>query len=352
MRPGRGLPTRRTRAALAASAVAAAAAAVLAATEPAPAPVSPPAPRAVDDLPDAPGTVKAPSPGPRAPAFALTVTPDARSLLWAERGTGVVRRAVLGAGAPGAGVVLARLDARPGAEAGVRGVAVARDGRTYAAYVRRTDGRLAVVELGTSARVVWLGPPAGRTRVGGGLVALAGGRLAVAIGDGARPARAAQPRSLLGRVVTVSPDGPADQEPRRRSRGWHDPTAFAAGRGGVLWVADRAGGPDAERTGHADRPRAGVVLSPFRRAPVGLATADDGATLFACGLRSGRIDRTRVRAAGRGNAQTVPQVLAARCRYGIAVAGERVLVSGDDGRVADAGRTSTLRRAAVLDDGP
>jgi hypothetical protein len=79
-----------------------------------------------------------------------------------------------------------------------------------------------------------------------------------------------------------------------------------------------------------------------------LATAEDGATLLACGLRSGRIDRTRVRAAGRGNAQTVPQVLAARCRYGIAVAGERVLVSGDDGRIADAGRAAVLRRSPPL----
>jgi hypothetical protein len=346
MPPGRGLPTRRTRAALVASIAAAAGAAALAATAPDPAPVSPPAPRALGDLPDAPGTIRLAS-VPPAPAFALTPTADGRALLWAERGTGVVRRARLGAGDPGEGVVLGRLDARPGPEAGVRGVAAARDGRVYASFVRRSDGRLVVAEVaGASPRSVWVGPPAGRVRVGGGLVALRGGRLALAIGDQARPNRAATaPRSLLGRVVTLDPDGPATQTPTRRSSGWHDPTAFARGRGGLRWVADRAGASDAERIGHAGRPREGTVRSPFRRAPIGLAVGDGGATLLVCGLRSGRIDRTAVRAAGRGNAESEPEVLPDRCRFGIAVVGSRVLVSGDDGVVRDAGTVAALRRA-------
>ncbi|MEV4423496.1 hypothetical protein AB0L40_26525, partial [Patulibacter sp. NPDC049589] len=162
------------------------------------------------------------------------------------------------------------------------------------------------------------------------------------------PRGAAQPDSLLGRVVTLGPDGAADQQPRRRSRGWHDPTAFAAGRAGVLWVADRAGGVDAERIGHADRPRTGTVRSPFRRVPLGLAVADGGSLLLVCGSRSGRIDRTPVRADGRGNAESVPEVLPARCRYGIAVVGDRVLVSGDDGRIREAGTVADLRRAKKL----
>jgi glucose/arabinose dehydrogenase len=349
MRPRGGLPTRRTRAALAASLAAALGAAALAVTEPDPAPVSPPAPKAARDLPDAPGTIRPASPAPAAPAFALTPASDGRALLWAERGTGVVRRASLGAGAPGMGDVLARLDVRPGPDAGVRGLAEDRRGRILASFVRRTDGRLVVAEIGgTAARTVWVGPRTGRVRVGGGLAALAGGRVALAIGDQGRPRRADEPASLLGRVVTLSPDEPADQVPRRRSRGWHDPTAFARGRGGVLWVADRAGAGAAERTGHADRPRAGTVFSPFRRAPVGLATADDGALLLVCGARSGRVDRTAVRAGGFGNAETAPQVLATRCRYGIAVVGERVLVSADDGRIRDAGTVAALRTAPVL----
>lgn len=349
MRPGRGLPTRRTRAALAAAVLAVGGAAVLAATEPDPAVVSPPAPRAVDDLPDAPGTLRQATPAPSAPAFALTPVPDGRALLWAERGTGVIRRAVLDGAPPGAGDVLARLDARPGPDAGIRGLGVGRDGRTFASFVRRADGRLVVVEVGLPlARVVWVGPPTGRTRAGGGLTVLAGGRLALAIGDQGRPRQAEAPRSLLGRVVTLDADGPAGQEPRRRSRGWHDPTAFARGRDGVLWVADRAGAEDAERIGHADRPRTGTVRSPFRRVPIGLAVGDGGATLLVCGLRSGRVDRTPVRGAGRGNAESEPEVLAARCRYGIAIARERVLVSGDDGRVRDVGTVATLRRATPL----
>ena len=349
MPPGLGLPTRRTRAALVAAAAAAAGAVVLSVTEPTPAPVSPPAPAALAELPDAPGTVPRRAPLPRAPAFALTPTADERALLWAERGTGVVRRAPLGAGPPGEGVVLARLDARDGAEAGVRGLAATRDGRTYASFVRRSDGRLVVVEIGgPRARVVWSGPRTGRVRTGGGLAVLPGGRLALAIGDQGRPGRAAAARSLLGRVVTLAADGPPDQEPRRRSRGWHDPTAFASGEGGVLWVADRAGGPDAERIGHADQPRRGTVRSPFRRAPIGLAVGDDGALLLVCGLRSGRLDRTAVRGGGRGNAEAAPTVLSARCRYGVAIADRRVLVSDDAGRVRDAGTVASLLRAEPL----
>lgn len=351
MRPGRGFMTRRTRAALVAAALAATAAAALAAAEPEPAGVSPPAPRAVGDLPDAPGTLRPATPGPPAPAFALTPTPDGRALLWAERGTGVVRRAALGAGPPGAGVVLARLDARPGPDAGVRGLAIDRDGRTFASFVRRSDGHLVVVELGGPlARLVWVGPRTGRVRTGGGLTMLPGGRIALAIGDQGRPWRADAPRSLLGRVVTLAPEGSPGQEPRRRSRDWHDPTAFALGRDGILWVADRAGAGDAERIGHADRPRTGTVRSPFRRVPIGLAVGDGGATLLVCGLRSGRIDRTPVRGAGRGNARSEPEVLPARCRYGLAIAGGRVLVSGDDGRIRDAGTVAALRRATPLGD--
>lgn len=349
MAPGPGLPTRRTRAALVAASVAAAGAVVLSVTEPAPAPVSPPAPRAVDDLPDAPGAVPRTPPLPRAPAFALTPTADDRALLWAERGTGVVRRAPLRAGPPGDGVVLARLDARPGPEAGVRGLAATADGRTFATFVRRTDARLVLVEIGgPAARTVWVGPRTGRARVGGGLAVLPGGRLALGIGDQARPGRAAAPRSLLGRVVTLAVDGPPTQEPRRRSRGWHDPTAFAAGRGGVLWVADRAGGVDAERIGHADQVRRGTVRSPFRRAPIGLAVGDGGAVLLVCGLRSGRLDRTAVRGGGRGNAEAAPTVLPTRCRYGVAVAGRRVLVSDDAGRVRDVGSVAALARIGPI----
>lgn len=349
MRPRGGPPTRRTRAALVASLAAAAGAAGLVLTEPDPAPVQPPAPQAVADRPDAPGTVRPAAPAPRAPASALTPTADGRSLLWAERGTGVIRRAALGGGAPGVGDVLARLDVREGPDAGVRGLAQDRAGRILAAFVRRTDGRLVVAEVGgPAARVVWVGPVTGRVRVGGGLAALAGGRLAVALGDQGRPGRASRADSLLGRVVTVDPAGAPEQAPRRRSRGWHDPIAFARGRAGVLWVADRAGAGDPERIGHADRPRAGTVFSPFRRVPAALATADGGALLLVCGARSGRIDRTTVRAAGRGNAESAPEVVATRCRYGVAVARGRILVSGDDGRIRDAGTVAALRRAPTL----
>jgi glucose/arabinose dehydrogenase len=351
MRPGGGSTTRRTVAAWGAAAVAALGALALAATEPDPEPVSPPAPTSAGELPDAPGTLALPPRGqrPAAPAAVLTSTPDGDGLLWTERGTGVVLRAPVAAGRVGAPTVLARLQVAPGPEHGVRGLAVGAGGRVYAAYVEARDARLVVAEISRPRpRLLWRGPRAGRVRVGGGLVALRGGRLALAVGDQARPLAADRPGSVLGRVLTLDPANPAPQEPRRRSRGWHDPAAFALGRGGALWVADRAGDGAGERTGRADRPRAGAVRSGVRRAPVALAAADGGRVLFACGLRSGRVDRTLVRGGGTGSARSEPQVLDARCRYGIAVVGGTVFASGDDGRISAVGAVDELRAASVI----
>lgn len=351
MRPGGGLTTRRTVGAWIAAAAAAGGAVALAASQPAPPAASPPAPLAAADIPDAPGTLRPPAPAdrPAAPPVALTPSADGTGLLWAERGTGVVRRATPTGTTVGAGEVLARLDVARGPAFAVRGLAVGRDGRVFAAYVRARDRRLVVAEISrTRPRVVWRGPLAGRARVGGGLLALPGGRLVLGIGDQARPGRARTAVSVLGRVVTLDPDGPASQEPRRRSRGWHDPTAIARGRGGALWVADRAGAGEAERIGRADRPRAGAVRSGFRRVPVALASAEGGRTLFVCGLRSGRIDRTFVGGDGTGGARAIPDVLDARCRYGLTRTAGRVWVSGDDGTITAAGTPEELAAADAL----
>lgn len=342
------LITRRTAAALLASAVAGVGAVLLAASVPPPLAPSPPSPAAVHDLPLAPGAVRLPprADRPAAPASVLTAAPDGRALLWTEGGTGVVRRAPVDGSTVGASQVLARLNVRRGASAGVRGLTVAEDGRIYAAYVRAEDGRLTVAEISLpTPRIVWVGPHAGRSRVGGGLAAVSRGRLALAIGDQGRATAAHAFGGAAGRVLTVQAAGPPTQAPHRRTRGWHDPTAFHRGTHGALWVADRAGGPDAERLGRGDRPRAGAVRSPVRRAPIGLAVSGDGRTLIVCGYLSGRVDRTRVRGEGAGSQ---PEVLPLRCRYGVAVLRDRVFVSGDDGRIRAAGTVRALRRATPL----
>ncbi|EHN10134.1 hypothetical protein PAI11_30270 [Patulibacter medicamentivorans] len=351
MVPAPRLVTRRTAVAWIAAAVAALGAILLQASEPDPTVLSPPRLEAVGHLPPAPGAI-APPPAaerPRAPASVLTAIPGDRELLWTERGSGRVRRGTIDGDQVSGGEIVAELAVRGGAAGGVRGLAAAADGRVYASYVRAADRRLVVAEIGLPrARIVWVGPRAGVRRVGGGLVALPGGRLVLAVGDQGGAYRARTSEGVAGRVISLDPDRGPRQVPRRRSRGWHDPTAIARARGGRLWIADRAGGPDRERTGRGDRPGLSSVASPFRRAPVALAVSGDGGLLVACGYLSGRLDR----AERRGELPaTIPQVLPTRCRYGLAIVGDRVLVSADDGRIHDAGTVEDLRRDEPLRDG-
>lgn len=351
MRPGGGLTTRRTVGAWIAAVAAAGGAYALSVTEPEPVPAPRLAP--VASLPDAPGTLPLPAPAkrPEAPPTALTPSADGLGILWAERGTGTVRRAAIDGSTVGPGEVLARLDVTRGAGFAVRGLAVGRDGRIYAAYVRARDRRLVVAEISQpQPRIVWRGPLAGRARVGGGLLALPGGRLVVGVGDQARPGRAATPGSMLGRVVSLDPDASASQDPRRRSRGWHDPIALARGTGATLWVADRAGAGEPERLGRAGRVHTGAVRSPVRRVPVGIASPSAARVVFVCGLRSGRIDRTRVEDGGAGARNPRPEVLEQRCRYGMTFTDGRVWVSGDDGRITAAGTPEELAAAPALGD--
>lgn len=340
--------SRRTALACGAAVVAGAAALGLNASIPEPPMPSPPTPRAAQDLPDAPGTVRlAPEDRPLAPASVLTPVPGGRELLWAIRGTGTVRRGLLTPAGVGAGQTIAELDVAPGPSGGVRGLAVTADGRVFASFVRGRDLRLVVAQIALARpRVVWRGPRVGRRLAGGGLAAMEGGRLVLGVGDQSRTVAASDARSILGRVVTIDPNGPASQTAHRLSRGWHDPTALAVGRAGHVWVADRASGDDAERLGRADRPRAGAVRSPFRREPVALAVGDGGQTLLVCGRGSGRIDRTNLRGVVAGSE---PEVLRARCRYGIAVVDGRVYVSNDAGTIRSAGTVDGLRQAEPIE---
>lgn len=340
--------SRRTALACGAAAVAAVAAIGLDASIPGPPMPSPPAPRAAQDLPDAPGTVRLDADDrPLNPATVLTPVPGGRELLWATRGTGTVRRGALTADGVGVGQPIAELAVAPGPAGGVRGLVATDAGRVFASFVRERDRRLIVAEIGlVHPRVVWRGPRVGGQLGGGGLGVTKSGRLVLGVGDQGRTVAASDARSILGRVVTLAPEGPASQTPRRLSRGWHDPTALAIGRAGHVWIADRAAGDDAERLGRADRPRAGAVRSSFRREPVALAVGDGGQTLLVCGRRSGRIDRTALRGVVAGSE---PEVLRARCRYGIAVVAGRVYVSNDDGRIRSAGTVAELRRADPIE---
>ncbi|MGE4428917.1 MAG: hypothetical protein AB7G37_20880 [Solirubrobacteraceae bacterium] len=278
----------------------------------------------------------------------LTATDGGRALAWTPTGTGRVLRGTIRGDRVLSPTLVAQLPLAEGDRQGVRGIAEAPDGRLYASYVRPAGRRLVVTRIDVSPPVtIWRGPRTRGARIGGGLGVLPGGRIAVGIGDQGRPAGARRSTRPYGRVVTIGPDGPADQTPVRRSRGWHDPVALAVGPGGRIWVADRAGGGEPERLGRADLTRgAGRVGAPFRRVPAAVAPTPDGRMLLVCGRRSGRVDRTPVR--GRG-AEAVPSVLDARCRHGLAIVGDRVWVSDDAGEIRPLdGTVEDLARAEPL----
>ncbi|MCK9247811.1 MAG: hypothetical protein M0P31_02390 [Solirubrobacteraceae bacterium] len=323
---------RRTAAALITAAVALVVGLALWHSRPSPDRSGPQRPAALADQPDAPGTIRAPSRSrvPE-PASVLAAIGD-DVVAWSPRGTGRILRGTVRGDRVVAPTLVAEVATAEGDREGVRGLAAGPDGRLYASYVRPAGRRLVVARVDvTPPAVVWRGPRTRRTRVGGGLGVLQGGRVVVGIGDQGRPAGARRSRRPYGRVVSLDPDGPPDQSPVRRSRGWHDPVALAVGPQGRIWVADRVGGGEPERLGRADLSRgAGRVGAPFRRDPVAVVATVDGRALLVCGGRSGRIDRTPVRGRGAG---AVPTVLEARCRHGLTLLGGRAWVSDDAGRI-------------------
>lgn len=251
-----------------------------------------------------------------------------------ELTTGVVRDVLGPGGRRVRGPLLARLPVSTGGQRGLLGLAVDAGGRTFAAYTERGGRERLVVEqiLPGPRRRVWTGPPSTDLADGGHLVLGADGRLIVGVGDLQDPARIPDEDTPNGKLLSLDPAGAGGQRPRILSRGWNNPYAFdrVPGSAGALLVADNAPGRRPERIARGDAgggaPRAVTVLA-GRRAPSGLAViAADEVAL--CGVRSGRLDRFRLRGGRWAAAGTIER----RCSFGVTrLSDGRVAVSTADG---------------------
>lgn len=231
-----------------------------------------------------------------------------------------------------------RLAVATGGQRGLLGLAVDPRGRTYAAYVERRPPRRLVIARVTPGprRLVWRGPASRDLANGGHLELAPDGRLTIGVGDLQNPAAVRRPDTVNGKLLTLDPDGPADQRPRVLSGGWNNPYAFAWAPDGRLWVADNAPGRRPERIARADPAGRGAAVRFLRArlAPSGLAAIDAG-QLALCGFVSRRLERVDV--TGGGSPRIVGPPLATDCALGVA----RLA----DGRLAYA----TVRAIRVLD---
>jgi hypothetical protein len=163
------------------------------------------------------------------------------------------------------------------------------------------------------ARLVWRGPQTSRLANGGHIVFAPDGRLVIGIGDLQDRARVADPDRPNGKLLSLDPDGAADQTPRVLSTGWNNPFAFTYTAAGDLWVADNTGRTGHERIARGDRRGRPTHVTRLRgtRAPSGLAAYGDG-DLALCGYVSGRLDHFEIR--NDGYASRVEPTLARNCR--------------------------------------
>lgn len=187
---------------------------------------------------------------------------------------------------------VARVAVSSGGQRGLLGLAVDRDGTTYAASTDRTPARRIVVDrlsAGGPPHRVWTGPRSATLANGGHLALAPDGRLVIGIGDLGRRDRLTDPRYPNGKLLSLATGGPATQRPRVLSGGWNNPYAFAFTPDGTLWVADNAPGAQPERLGRGDGDGPRTPLG-RKTAPSGLVALDDR-TLAVCGVVSHRLDR-------------------------------------------------------------
>jgi len=244
-----------------------------------------------------------------------------------ERRTGrIVAVGIPGVPAPpgtGEPEEIAAVDIDPAAP-GQRGLLglVSTAGALFASWTRTGDGRLVVGRvLPAPAQLVWEGPVSSDLANGGSLAAAPDGRLLIGIGDLRQPERIDDPDQLNGKVLSLDPEGPADQRPLVLSGGWNNPFALAVD-GATVWVADNAPGQQPERIGRAE-PGAAPVELPGRRAPSALVRLGPG-RLGLCGFLGGDLVAVDV-----SSTPAVGPVLArGACRTGaVALGGGLVAVS-------------------------
>lgn len=251
---------------------------------------------------------------------ALAVDEDG-NLVVGERLTGRVRVVADGELAEPIAEVAVQADADD--QRGLLGLAV--DGeRIYGAWTRAGDSRIVVGELTDGGeRLVWEGPPSADRANGGHLAVLPDGLLVVGIGDLLDPAGSEDPDAPNGKLLTLDPDGPSNQEPNVLSSGWNNPFAFTVTPDGAIWVADNSPGDAPERIGRGDLPDAERTALPGKRAPSALVLLESG-KLGLCGYLDGELT---VVDANQGEPQ-LGESVATGCRTGaIALGNGRLAVS-------------------------
>jgi hypothetical protein len=159
--------------------------------------------------------------------------------------------------------------------------------RTFGAWVRPADLRLVVGDIETGT-IIWEGPVTDTKGFGGHLEVL-DGQLVLGLGE------LVDDPQLAGTIITLDPDGTADQQPEVLSRDWNNPFAFVIDAGKIV-VADNAPDGEVERLDGlpfpetAQRaPSAIVVFSPGRYGVCGYLDGE---------MRGYRIDDGEVQRSG------------------------------------------------------
>ncbi len=224
----------------------------------------------------APGATPAPGssqPSPGAPATdptvvatrlnqptGLVVLPDGTALV-GERTTGRILRVQPEPGRPA--VLVQRLAVDGSGDGGLLDLAISptfdQDGLVYAYLSTATDNRVVHFALGSQPSAILTGIPRGRTGNAGRLAFDATGALLTGTGDAGRPALAASPSSLAGKILRTSDIGrPLPDNPQPGS------AVFARGLRSVdgLCVDSRTGLRIAISAGTAGVPDEVNVLRP------------------------------------------------------------------------------------------
>ncbi|WP_206518124.1 PQQ-dependent sugar dehydrogenase [Rhodococcus sp. X156] len=179
------------------------------------------------------------------PTAGLAKLPGEDGALVAERRTGRLLR-VAPEKAP---VELARVPVDGAADGGLLDVALspsyAQDRLIYLYTTTATDNRVVRIAVGDSPKPVLVGIPKGPLHNAGSLAFDAKGNLLVATGDAGQPAAAADPASLAGKLLRVTPAGapaPGNATPTSPvvASGLNEPGGVCTdGVTGSSWLTDR-----------------------------------------------------------------------------------------------------------------
>ncbi|MDQ6657017.1 MAG: PQQ-dependent sugar dehydrogenase [Actinomycetota bacterium] len=147
----------------------------------------------------------------RAP-WGLAVMADGQSALVGERTTGRILR-IAPQTDPVLYATMKAIDA--GGDGGLLGIAPSpsfdEDGLIYLYVTTETDNRVFRLAKGDAAKPIFVGIPKGSTHNGGRIEFGADGQLYVGTGDTGRPALAADPESLAGKVLRIDEFGKPSQ---------------------------------------------------------------------------------------------------------------------------------------------